>query len=179
MCLWKCPSRTRARATSLSISSCRETWKRVLRERESGAEEQSVFDKSSCPYAQMHNTDGNMCARMPDRTTKFSSPCSRNRSQAKQQPKHAAALVLGDKQERRRCRRRRLARPARDGSSFVSSTASKSHRPCCTCSAFPLPRARVSAAAAAARWVGVGLHCCVAWRGQGRWGWSGAWWTRR
>lgn len=131
------------------------------------------------PYAQMHNTDGNMCARIPDRTTKFSSPCSRNRSQAKQQPKHAAALVLGDKQERRRRRRRRLGSPARDGSSFVSSTASKSHRPCCTCSAFPLPRARVSAAAAAARWVGVGLHCCVAWRGQGRWGWSGAWWTRR
>lgn len=111
----------------------------------------------------MHNTDGNMCARMPDRTTKFSSPFSRNRSQAKQQPKHAAALVLGDKQERRRCRRRRLARPARDGPSFVSSTASKSHRPCCIVlaaarAAFPLPRARVSAAAAA-RWVG--LHCCA------------------
>lgn len=136
-------------------------------------ESEKVEQKSSpsltsrhVPYAQMHNTDGNMCARIPDRTTKFSSPCSRNRSQAKQQPKHAAALVLGDKQERRRRRRRRLGSPARDGSSFVSSTASKSHRPFVLAAHF-LSRARVSPQQQQQHG-GLGLGCTVVSRGADR-----------
>ena len=172
MCLWNCPSRTRARATSLSISSCRETWKRVLRERESGAEEQSVFDKSSCPYAQMHNTDGNMCARMPDRTTKFSSPCSRNRSQAKQQPtmpllsfwetNKNAAVSPAPPATARRLSAPPLPNPIALAVLYLQRISSPA-------------RARLRSSTVG--WVG--LHCCVAWHGQDRWGWSGAWWTRR